>query len=292
MADLNNDGNLDIVTANDGDNTVSVLLGNGDGTFQAAASYPVGAEPSDVAVGDFNGDGNPDIVTADSGAGTISVLLGRGDGTFLLPAATYSVGSSRPIAVAVGDFGNGHVDIVTADDVADGTVSVLLGNGDGTFLPPVTYAVGSYPRRVALGDLGNGELDIVTANDGDNTVSVLLGNGDGTFTADPFHSAGLPAGTFTVGNVPLGVAVGDFGNGILDIVTADANPDENGDYVSPGRVSVLLGNGKGNFQSAVSYPVGKGTAGRGGGGFHGKRQGGHRHRQLRGQYGVGAAGQR
>src|SRR5205085_8640038 len=124
--------------ANYGDNTISVLLGNGDGTFQPAVTYAVGANPIAVAVADFNG--HPGIVAADSnydsktstfGSGSVSVLLGNGDGTFL-PAATYSVGRD-PRSVVVAKL-NGHLDIFTAN-ATDNTVSVLLGNGDGTFAP-------------------------------------------------------------------------------------------------------------------------------------------------------------
>ena len=129
--------------------SVSVLLGNGDGSFQSAVSYPVGTGPEAVAVGDFTGDGFLDIVTANSNydpatntfgpVGTVSVLLGNGDGTFLhldpfhsplLPAGTFAVGAA-PYGVALGDF-NGHLGIVTGNFV-DGTVSVLLGDSNGEF---------------------------------------------------------------------------------------------------------------------------------------------------------------
>ena len=144
VGDLNHDGNLDFVTANVGDDTVSVVLGNGDGTFQPAAIYPVGSGPAAVVVADLNHDGNLDLVTANTGAlqpgTTVSVLLGKGDGTFG-PAATYVVGSG-PHSVAVGDFNHdGNLDLVTANFVSR-TASVLLGNGDGTFGPAVDYAVG------------------------------------------------------------------------------------------------------------------------------------------------------
>jgi hypothetical protein len=123
-ADLNGDGKLDLVVANAGsDNRVSVLLGNGDGTFKPAVNYAVGAGPVSLAVGDFNGDGKLDVVTANYADNTASVLLGNGDGTFQ-PARSYAVGS-RPDAVAVGNF-DGNLDIVTAN--ADGGVSELPGH--------------------------------------------------------------------------------------------------------------------------------------------------------------------
>ncbi len=240
--DFNHDGNLDIVAANYTDNTVSVFLGNGDGTFQPAVVYAVGNGPDSVAVGDFNHDGNLDIVTANAIDDTVSVLLGNGDGTFK-PAVAYAVGN-YPIAVAVGDFTHdGNLDIVTAN-IIDNTVSVLLGNGDGTFRPAVAYAVGSNPYSLAVGEFTHdGNLDIVTANSTDGTVSVLLGNGDGTFQ---------PAAAYDVGDEPYSVAVGDFNDdGNVDIVAA--NDVDN-------TVSVLLGNGDGTFQPAVAYGVGDGPS--------------------------------
>ncbi len=273
VGDFNHDGNLDIVTANSGSNTVSVSLGNGDGTFQNAVSYRVGNDPASVAVGDFNHDGNLDIVTANAtpiahfnpitntttytyGPGTISVLLGNGDGTFQ-PAVSYTVGTD-PVSVAVGDFNHdGNLDIVTADATpianfnpitntttytyGPGTVSVLLGHGDGTFQPAISYTVGADPVSVAVGEFTHdGDLDIVTANQADNTVSVLLGNGSGTFQ---------PAVAYAVGGQPSAVAVGDFNaDGNLDIVTTDMITADN-------TVAVLLGNGDGTFRPAVQYPL-------------------------------------
>src|SRR6266568_5003454 len=81
--DFNGDGKLDLAVTNYGDNSVSVLLGNGDGTFQAARTFPVGIHPGLVAVGDFNGDGKPDLAVSSVGDNTVSVFLGNGDGTFL-----------------------------------------------------------------------------------------------------------------------------------------------------------------------------------------------------------------
>ena len=110
-ADLG-DGKLDIITANFSDNTISVRLGNGAGTFGAAMTYATGAGPEAVAVGDVNGDGTLDVVTANEGDNTVSVLVGNGDGTFQA-AKSYAVGS-QPVSVAVGNF-DGKLDIVTAN---------------------------------------------------------------------------------------------------------------------------------------------------------------------------------
>ncbi len=239
VADLNGDGIPDIVTASYCNDTVDVLLGNGNGTFQKALAFPVGPGPDAVAVADLNGDGIPDIVTANYCNGTVSVLLGNGNGSFQ-PALTYTVGSV-PFALAVADLGNGHADIVTANEGA-GTVSVLLGNGNGTFQPAQTHTVGKKPEAVAIADLnGDGIPDIVTANYGDNTVSVLLGKGDGTFN---------PQKTFQVPGNPRSLVLADVnGDGRPDLVVSETDGQDS-------AVSVLLGNGNGSFQPALTYTVG------------------------------------
>ena len=160
---FNGDTNLDLVVANGSGNSVSVLLGNGDGTFGPVVNYSVGSYPYSVAVGDVNGDGKMDLVVANYSGNSVSVLLGNGDGTFG-PAVNYGVGSN-PYSVAVGDFNwDGRLDVVTAN-ISGNSVSVLLGNGDGTFGPAAIFGVGSNPYWVAVGDVnGDGRLDVVTAN--------------------------------------------------------------------------------------------------------------------------------
>jgi hypothetical protein len=244
VGDFNRDGRLDLALADRSSNTVSVLLGIGDGSFRPAINYAVGSSPVSVAVGDFDGDGTPDLAVANNGSNTVSVLLGNGDGTFR-PAVNYVAGS-QPNAVVVGDFrGDGILDLAVANATAatSGTVSVLLGNGDGTFQPPMTYTVGTTPASVAVGDFnGDGHLDLAVVNANSNTVSVLLGNGNGTFRA---------ATSYTVGTGPAFVAVGDFnGDGKIDLAVTNRR-DLNG-----GWVDVLLGNGDGSFQNAVSYVTG------------------------------------
>ena len=140
VADFNGDGIPDIVTSNRGDNTVSVLLGNGDGTFEPQETFPTGKTPRTVAVGDFNGDGQVDIVTANLGDDTASVLLGNGDGTFSFGAQQSAPAPPlAPFQVVVADLtGDGIPDIITANR-PDNSVSVLLGNRDGSFQTKETY---------------------------------------------------------------------------------------------------------------------------------------------------------
>ncbi|HKV82886.1 MAG TPA: FG-GAP-like repeat-containing protein, partial [Candidatus Sulfotelmatobacter sp.] len=227
---------------------VSVLLGNGDGTFQAVRNFPVGEAPVSVAVGDFNGDGIPDLAIGNAGdpmmdgqPGSVSVLLGNGDGTFR-PAASLSAGES-PSSVAVGDFNrDGHFDLAVTD-LLSGSVWVLLGNGDGSFQTgqsfPTDSASGSLPEAVAVGDLnGDSKPDLIVANNKWDTYSVLLGNGDGTFG---------PPVSFAAGGAPEAEAIGDFnGDGVLDLAGVNS---------ASGTVSVLLGFGDGSLQAARSYPT-------------------------------------
>jgi hypothetical protein len=266
VGDYNGDGKLDLAVSNSGSNTISVLLGNGDGTFGAAQNFNAGAGPTSVAAGDLNGDGKLDLVVADYGStnytssttvsNTVSVLLGNGDGTFQ-PVQNFGAGSG-PNSVAVGDFnGDGKLDLVVADygpgNQRAANVSVLLGNGDGTFQSAQTFPAGNGSAFVTVGDFnGDGKLDLAVANYNDGTVSVLLGNGDGTFQA---------ARNFGAGSGPWSVAVGDYnGDGKLDLAVADLNSS---------TISVLLGNGDGTFQPARAFSVGSNPASVATGDFNG-----------------------
>ena len=215
VADLDGDGFPDLVTANFGSDDVSLLLGNGDGSFQAAVSLGAGDGPFSVAVADLDRDGFPDLVTANFSSDDVSVLLGNGDGSFRV-AASFGAGNG-PGSVAVADLdGDGFPDLVTAANLFFGDdVSVLLGNGDGSFEAAASLRAGIRPVSVAVADLdGDGCPDMVTTNfDGDD-VSVLLGNGDGSFQT---------ALSFTIqGFAPRFVVVADLdGDGFPDLVTAN-----------------------------------------------------------------------
>ncbi len=142
--DFTGDGKLDLAVATGTANTVSILLGNGDGTFQSAVHYPVGNNPDAIVAGDFTGGGKLDLAVANAYDNTVSVLVGNGDGTFR-PAVEHPVGlnypgENGPDAIVAGDFtGDGRLDLAIAN-YNTGTVSILLGNGDGTFRAPVDYS--------------------------------------------------------------------------------------------------------------------------------------------------------
>ena len=249
IGDLNGDGHPDVVLAGSGSGQVSVLLGNGDGTFQPPRTYSSGYAVS-VAIGDLNGDGKPDLVVANGEGNSVTVLLGNGDGTFQ-PAVSYGSGGVYAVSVAIGDLnGDGHPDLVVANNCSNrwgcgyGPVSVLLGNGDGTFQAAVNYTVGS-PQSVAVEDVnGDGHLDLVVAEQ-TPFVDVLLGNGDGTFQPPVVYSSGGAGGGGS------SVAIGDVnGDGHPDLVVAGSS-----------GVSVLLGNGDGTFQAPVTYGSGGDGAG-------------------------------
>ncbi len=238
LVDLNGDGKLDLVVENSGSNTVSVLLGNGDGTFKAAVNYATGTTPWSLAVGDVNGDGHPDIVTGNSGASTASVLINNGDGTFKTHV-DYATGSA-PECLRLGDVnGDGKLDIVAANSTAN-TVSVLLGNGNGTFKAKSDFSTSTHPTSIDLGDVnGDGKIDLVTANYAGNNVSVLTGNGDGTFNAHVDYATGAGPETVVVADVNK--------DGKPDIVTVNGTAS---------TASILLNNGDGTFKGKVDYATG------------------------------------
>jgi parallel beta-helix repeat protein len=238
--DFNNDGNYDIAVVNESTNNVSILLGNGDGSFDPAVHYETGTYPCMVRTHDFNSDGNLDIAVTNESSQDVSILLGTGDGTFN-SAVNYAAGND-PHGLACHDINiDGIIDLVVTNFASD-TISTLLGNGDGSFASPDPYPTSTGPYGINAGDFNNdGYLDIVTANITSNNISVLIGNGDGSFNA---------AVNYSVGQEPYSVVCADLNeDGDIDLVAVNN---------SGNSISRLLGNGDGTFSTAANYSVGSG----------------------------------
>jgi hypothetical protein len=240
IEDLDGDGNLDLATANPGaDGTVSVFLGNGDGTYQSALVTAVGNAPGALAAGDLNGDSDQDLVIPLNGSNEVRVLLGNGDGTFA--AQTPFAAGADPSWAAVGLFNSDAMPDLVVTNRSSHDVSIYMGNGDGTFGTEARVSVGDSPVQVVTGQFnGDGFVDLAVANRGADNVSILLGNGNGTF--------GTPSAV-VVGRWPISLAAGNVdGNADLDLVVALQLDDQ---------VAVLANDGNGSFSVGAKPPVGR-----------------------------------
>ncbi|HKR58849.1 MAG TPA: VCBS repeat-containing protein [Pyrinomonadaceae bacterium] len=230
-ADVNQDGFTDLVTTNMGSNTLSILLGNGDGTFHDQVELNVCKEPRSLALGMFNRDLYPDVVLACSGADEVAILFGRADGKFQ-EGTRYPV-HRTPIAIAIDDLnGDQAADLVVA--LRNDKIKIFLGTGTGEFTHGAQYEYGDTPTSVALADLdGDGKIDLAVTNGGPmlNAVSIWMGNGDGTFRTPT---------DYRTGKRPLGVSFGDFNHDrIRDLLVINGVQDS---------FTTFLGNGNGTFQ--------------------------------------------
>ncbi|MFQ5588168.1 MAG: FG-GAP repeat domain-containing protein [Nitrospiria bacterium] len=257
VARLNTDPVPDIVTANWADDTVTVRLGNSDGTLQAATTYqtgPVGGgplNPLDLVLKDMDGDGARDIVVANSaeesgGAGSVAVLLGNGNGTFQT-AKTTAVGN-RPVALVLDDLNkDGFQDAVTGDFISE-NISILPGKGDGTFQTPVAPGSGLVGdvTALAVGDINSDtHLDIAASVLTSASVVIFLGDGAGGFQ-NPL--------TTPVGRI-ISLSLADLnGDPFLDLAATLAPDPSDPD---PALIAVLIGNNNGTFQAPQFYKAGR-----------------------------------
>lgn len=268
--DFNGDDILDLAVANfstvSGNNIgdISILIGDGTGSFSSMSSFVAGRQPVSLVTGDFNGDSHIDLAVANtdasqSGRGSVSILLGDGAGSFSSPTDFFT--NIRPRSVTVGDLDeDGILDIVTINESQD--ASVLIGDGNGGFAASRNFTIGQFgifPNSVKVGDFNEDDhLDIVTANSGstNNTsglsiaetdgVTILLGDGSGALSAPIDFDAGFS---------PNAIEVSDFnGDGHLDIATANSASFANTD-----DVSILFGNGNADFSSPVNFAAGNGA---------------------------------
>ena len=244
-ADLNGDGKPDLAGA--GANAVSVMLGNGDGTFRAKTDFPIGVQTQAVAAGDFNSDGKVDlVVTLDSPQFSLALLTGTGTGSFSAPTFFPNTSGFDSPAIAATDLNaDARLDLVVMHTIACFTapcraarsITILLGNGDGTFQTPSEVDVGTGPMAMAVVDLNRDGIKDVAIGGGNTELSVLLGVGNGTFTRQPVVTL-VPGGDlFSACN---DIGLGDLNrDGIQDLVVPLGNGNGN---------AILIGNGNGTFQ--------------------------------------------
>jgi uncharacterized protein (TIGR03437 family) len=242
-ADFNGDGKMDLAYADVNDAQIVVLLGNGNGTFQAPVSYalPAAYYPESIVSADFRGIGKLDLAVAIDrsvgGPGSVAILPGNGDGTFQ-PAKTYGSWPGAASYLAWTDVnGDGKPDLIVANSNAN-AISFLFGNGDGTFQAPVEYATGAGPQYFGLGASG-GQLQIGTVDDD-----------AGGFVATPVNASGI-AGAPPIYQLPqaaTGVAAADLnGDGFPDMVAADQ------------AISIVLRAPAGAFNAPVNYALQSGS---------------------------------
>lgn len=239
IVDINGDNKLDLITTEVLGNTVSIYVGNGDGTFKARTTLGAGTNPGSLSVNDFDGDGKKDLLVL---AGLPNILLfhGNGDGTFNAPRST--IVGFAPADMAVGYINNDSaLDFVTIQG-GIGNVISYMNDGTGGFNFADNDNPGGLTGGVVLGDFnGDGRADYATTLSGSNAVLIYTGAGDGTFTFSSTY--------YTAGTSPELIRSGDVnGDGYLDVIT--------GDQGGSGNVSVLLGNSNGTFKAAVSYATG------------------------------------
>lgn len=246
-ADFNGDGNLDIAASGyTTSDTISVFLGNGDGTFTAFdTTATTGTEPFTIITADFNGNGNSDLAVNNTGDGTLSILLGQGDGTFVDSGEKPSskAGLAFP---STSDFnGDGILDIAVTGET---TVLVYLGDGDGTFdiggVITVTLPAESSIQGITPADFNDdGIIDLAASNGNDNDqLLILIGAGDGTFEVQSDKpSTGVGPG--------LIVATDFDGDGVVDLAVANFNGG------AGNTLTFLLGNGDGTFSEASGSPL-------------------------------------
>lgn len=244
LGDFNNDGIPDVAAIDASsyapNNTITIFLGNGDGTFTVAGSSPaIGYNPTAIATADVNGDGNADLIVVQQGSSTSSggqvvIFFGNGDGTFTQASSTTSLASIAGSILPADLNSDGHVDLV-AGGLGSSGVAILLGKGDGTFTSAASISQAGEATPVVADVNNDGFPDLVFGAANTSYLTVFLGNGDGTFT----EAATNPNGKLVIGN---SLAIADFNqDGIPDVA-----------YTNGNTTGILFGNGDGTF---VQFPA-------------------------------------
>ncbi|MBA3913433.1 MAG: VCBS repeat-containing protein [Acidobacteriales bacterium] len=248
VADINNDGNVDLVSPTGYANSMSVFLGNRDGSFKAPSAFGTGPSPYSVAIADFNKDGKPDAAVPDSTDSNFVELVGDGTGKFVTHRS-FSIGGNpgappipSVVSVASGYFdADANLDLAVIDN-NNSKLVLLPGNKNGAFRLGSSYSVSGQPTWVTAADLNaDSKADLATADKVSNTVSVFLGNGNGTLQSEA---------TYSTGANPAFIAAADVnGDGKIDLLTASTTSN---------TFSVLLASGSGylpHVDYTVSSPV-------------------------------------
>jgi FG-GAP-like repeat/FG-GAP repeat len=240
LGDFNRDGRLDLAVANNQSDDLSILLGNGNGTFESAVLLPVGRSPLAIAAGDLNQDGTDDLVVV-LRFDHLLVYLGRGDGTFG-PPASYDPGDT-PTALLLADLNvDGHPDVIVSNNgPMTSSVTIFWGSATGALKLGPRYAVKDRPIFSAVGRVNDDAYpDLVAATPFNNSLLLFFGDGRGPFAETPVQLSGETE--------PVAVVVDDFnGDGHGDLAVANSGDS---------TISVLLGDGAGRFKKPQLYRAG------------------------------------
>ncbi len=247
IGDFNNDNKLDIAAANLRSNSITILLGNGNGTFVIYDCYSTGfTSPGSIAVGDFNNDIRQDLVVTNEKGNNVGVFIGYGNGSFAEQISYEMPNGSSPLWVVVSDFNKDNISDIAVANRDGNNIGILLGYANGTFRNVTMYSTGngSLPCSIAVGDFNKDNLiDIVVANSGSKNIGIFSGIGNGTFSLQATYSTGIKSSL-------VAIAVQDLNNDtILDIAVSDWGTGD-------GNIGVLYGLKNGNFLVPIPYSTG------------------------------------